>query len=124
MPKILLVEDSGFFRKALTQTLANEGFDVIAAATGEEALQLAGQVQPDLVILDMLLPRLDGMMVLRVLRAGQSTRNLPVIVLSGNSMERDRDAAQKLGISHFIRKDSAPMDHLVASIRSVLGAAA
>ncbi len=120
-PKILFVEDSGFFRKAVAQSLTNEGFDVVTATTGEEALQSAQSETPDMILLDMMLPRLDGMMVLRILRGGEKTRNIPVIVLSGNAMDRDRTTAQKLGISHYFRKDTSPMSELVASIRSTLG---
>jgi CheY-like chemotaxis protein len=122
--KILFVEDSGFLRKAVAQSLTNEGFDAITAATGEEALKFAQSEQPGLILLDMMLPRLDGMMVLRVLRASVDTRHIPVIVLSGNSMDRDKTAAQNLGVSHYFRKDSSPMEELVASIRSTIGVSA
>ncbi len=123
-PKILFVEDSGFFRKAVAQSLTSEGFQVITAGTGEEALQLAATAEPDMILLDMMLPRLDGMMVLRVLRSNTNTRNIPVIVLSSAAVDRDRDAAFKLGISHYFRKDHSPMHELVASIRSTLGVTA
>lgn len=123
-PKILLVEDSGFFRKAVARSLSNAGFNLIAAATGEEALKFAQNEQPGLILLDMMLPRLDGMMVLRILRGSADTRHVPVIVLSSNSMDRDKTAAQKLGVSHYFRKDSSPMEQLVASIRSTIGVSA
>ena len=83
-PKILFVEDSGFFRKAVAQSLSKEGFDVSTASTGEEALKAAQSEPPALILLDMMLPKLDGMMVLRILRASTVTRSIPVIVLSGN----------------------------------------
>ena len=118
--KILFVEDSGFFRKAVAQSLTKEGFAVSTAATGEEAIQAAQSELPALILLDMMLPRLDGMMVLRILRSSNATRNIPVIVLSSNPMDRDKTAAQKLGITHYFRKDGAPMEELVASIRSTL----
>jgi DNA-binding response OmpR family regulator len=123
-PKILFIEDSGFFRKAVAQSLASEGFDVITAGTGEDALKVTQNEQPDLILLDMMLPRLDGMMVLRILRGTAETRHTPVIVLSSNTTERDRTAAQKLGISYYFRKDSSPMEELVASIRSTIGISA
>jgi len=123
-PKILFVEDSGFFRKAVAQNLTGEGFNVITAGTGEEALKSAQTDQPDLILLDLMLPRLDGMMVLRILRASSETRNIPVIVLSGAAVERDKVVALKLGISQFFRKDASPMEELVASIRSTLGVVA
>jgi len=122
--KILLVEDSIFFRKAVAQMLTKEGFEVVTAATGEEALQSAQKDVPDMILLDMMLPKLDGMMVLRILRGGEKTRNIPVIVLSGNAMDRDRTTAEKLGITDFFRKDSSPMQELVASIRATLGVVA
>ena len=124
LPKILVVEDSNFFRRAISETLTNEGYEVIAVATGEDALQSVKGNVPDLILLDMHLPRLDGMMVLRILRSNPATRSLPVIVLSGNAMERDRAAAEKLGVSHYIQKDRLPMDQLVLSIRATLGVAA
>ena len=73
-----------------------------------------------MILLDMMLPKLDGMMVLRILRSSAQTRNIPVIILSSSSMERDRTAAEKLGITHYFRKDESPMQELVASIRSTL----
>lgn len=121
--KILVVEDSAFFRRAITYALSSEGFEVLAAATGEEGLKSAQQ-SPDLILLDMHLPRLDGMMVLRILRGAVATREIPVIVLSANGMERDRLAAEKLGVSYYFQKDSSPVGHLVNAIRSTLGAAA
>jgi CheY-like chemotaxis protein len=118
--KVLFVEDSGFFRKGVAQSLTHEGFEVVTAATGEEALDLASREQPDIILLDMMLPRLDGMMVLRVLRAKAETQNIPVIVLSGSAMERDQAEAYKLGISRYFRKDNSPMSELVAAIRGAL----
>lgn len=121
--KILVVEDSTFFRRAITHALASEGFEVLGAASGEEALKSAQQ-SPDLILLDMHLPRLDGMMVLRILRGAVATRDIPVIILSANGMERDKLAAEKLGVSHYFRKDSSPVGHLVNAIRSTLSAVA
>lgn len=123
-PKILFVEDSGFFRKAVAQSLTSEGFDVSTASTGEEAVKAANAESPALILLDMMLPKLDGMMVLRILRASNATRNIPVIVLSSNPMDRDKTEALKLGIAHYFRKDASPMGELVASIRSTLAATA
>ena len=123
-PKILFVEDSGFFRKSVALCLESEGFAVVTAATGEEALAAASRELPDVILLDMMLPRLDGMMVLRVLRGRPETKDVPVIVLSGSAMERDRAEAHKLGISRYFRKDASPMSELVAHIRGTLGVVA
>jgi CheY-like chemotaxis protein len=121
LAKILVVEDSNFFRRALSETLQNEGYQVSSVATGEDALKSVRSELPDLMLLDLHLPRLDGMMVLRLLRGGEQTRNLPVIVLSANSVERDRAAAEQLGVSQFIQKDQLPMEQVVLSVRATLG---
>jgi len=104
-------------------SLTKEGFKVIPASTGEEALRIAQTEQPELILLDLMLPKLDGMMVLRILRSSSNTREIPVIVLSGNPMERDKVTAQKLGITQYFRKDASPMNELVATIRTTLGVA-
>jgi CheY-like chemotaxis protein len=121
--KILIVEDSSFYRRGLEQSLKRAGFAVMSAATGEEGLQ-AAQDHPDLIVLDMMLPKLNGMMVLRVLRGAPATREIPVIVLSGTAMERDVEQAQKLGISRFFKKESSPTVQIVAAVRSTLSISA
>jgi two-component system alkaline phosphatase synthesis response regulator PhoP len=118
-PKILIVEDSGFYRRGLELGLKRAGFTVTSAATGEEGLQ-AAQEHPDLIVLDMMLPKLNGMMVLRVLRGAPATREIPVIVLSGTAMERDIEQAEKLGISRFLKKEISPTEQIVAAVRSTL----
>jgi CheY-like chemotaxis protein len=118
--KILIVEDSGLFRKALARSLAKEGFEVATAATGEEGLRCAQEGQPDLILLDMMLPRLNGMMVLRILRSTPTTHEIPVIVLSREMNQRDIAEAERLGMSHYFQKDRAPVEQLVAMIRSTL----
>ncbi len=118
--KILIVEDSGFFRKAMARSLTIEGFEVVTAATGEEGLRCAQEGHPDLILLDMMLPRLNGMMVLRMLRGAPATREIPVIVLSGDMVERDVTEAKRLGISYYFQKDQAPIEKLVAVIRSTV----
>jgi CheY-like chemotaxis protein len=120
--KILVVEDSGFFRKAMARSLTKEGFEVVTAATGEEGLRCAQAQEghPDLILLDMMLPRLNGMMVLRILRGAPATREIPVIVLSGDMVERDVTEAKRLGISYYFQKDQAPIEKLVAVIRSTV----
>ncbi len=122
--KILVVEDSGFIRRAMSQSLVKEGFAVVDAATGEEGIQRAKEELPDLILLDMMLPRLNGMMVLRILRGDPATHEIPVIVLSGTITERDVAEAEKLGISRFFQKDSSPIEQLVAAIRESLRARA
>lgn len=81
MRSILLVEDSRFLRRANERVLAKAGYEVVTAADGEEALQLARTKAPDLILLDMLLPKLGGPEVLRALRGDPATAAIPVVVL-------------------------------------------
>jgi CheY-like chemotaxis protein len=103
--KVLIVEDSGFFRRTIAQSLTKEGFNVV---TAEEGLKRAQEARPDIILLDLMLPRLNGMMVLRILRSTPATREIPVIVLSSDATERDIAEAERLGISHYFQKDRAP----------------
>jgi len=82
MPMILLVEDSRFLRVMNERTLARAGYRVMTACDGEEALRLASESVPDLILLDMLLPKLSGPEVLRSLRTNPQTSRVPIVVLS------------------------------------------
>jgi DNA-binding response OmpR family regulator len=116
-PKILLVDDERAITENLAPILERAGLSVTVAAEGEEALQVAGSVQPDLVILDILMPRMDGREVLRRLRgAGNWT---PVILLTqvGDSVERAM--ALEEGADDYLNKPFDPHE-LVARIRAVL----
>jgi CheY-like chemotaxis protein len=120
--KILIVEDSKFFLKAIASVFEKEGFTVQTAATGEEALKIAQADPPQIILLDMVLPRLDGMMVLRMLRTIPTLRDTPVIVLSGNNSAQDQSQAKKLGIIDYFLKDATPVSELVALVRKSLAA--
>jgi CheY-like chemotaxis protein len=87
MIKILLVEDSKFQRLASERSLIRAGYSVITAADGEEALRLAREQVPDLILLDMLLPKISGPDVLKALKADPATRSIPVIVISSLSQK-------------------------------------
>ena len=82
MTAVLVVEDSRFIRTTMKRILAEAGFDVADVSDGEEALSLARHSQPDLIILDMLLPKLGGELVLRSLKQDPTTASIPVIVVS------------------------------------------
>ena len=83
--KILLVEDDRFLRRACEASLRQRGFTVIPAMDGEEGLRLARSETPDLILLDLLMPRLPGIEVLRALKGDGATKNIPVLVLSNSS---------------------------------------
>ena len=101
--KLLLVEDSRYLRMAARQVLSDAGFSVVEASDGEEALQKARENEPDLIILDMLLPKLGGERVLQALRQDPATARIPVIVLSGLS-QGNADKLKEAGATAYIEK--------------------
>lgn len=104
--RILLIEDDRFLRRACEASLRRRGFTVLTAADGEEGLRLTRSERPDLVLLDMLIPKLPGLEVLRALRADEVTRGIPVVVLSNSSREQDVQEATRLGVAgYFVKAD-------------------
>jgi len=101
--KILIVDDSRLLRIATERTLVRAGYEVITAADGEEGLRLALESNPDLVVLDMMLPRLSGQEVLRRLRTHPSSASTPVIVLTSLS-ESNREKLLSEGASLYFEK--------------------
>ena len=116
MTTVLVVDDDPTVTEVLSRYLEREGIDVRVAATGEEALRLADGVPPDLVVLDLMLPGITGMDVLRRLRA---TVAVPVVVLSARGTETDRVAGLDLGADDYVAKPFSPRE-VAARVRSVL----
>ena len=127
MTKILLVEDGKMLRIAGTRALTRAGYEVVAAVDGEEALRLAQESPPDLILLDMMLPKVTGLDVLRGLKSDARTMHVPVIVLSGLS-PANRERLMVEGAAAFFEKtekilanDSA---ELLEAVRDVLASTA
>jgi CheY-like chemotaxis protein len=112
---ILLVEDSRFLRKATERILLKAGYNVVTAGDGEEALRLAFAARPDLILLDMLLPKLSGPEVLRALRKNPITQKTPIIVMSGLSQSNEAKL-KKEGADAYLQKCSLDSDSNVNSI--------
>lgn len=118
--RVLLAEDDRLLRTAAVSALRREGFDVLAAEDGEQALLLAAAVRPDLILLDLVMPRVDGYEALARLKADPATRDIPVIVLSNLGAESDRSAATAAGAAGFFVKASLSLADLVAEVRIAL----
>ena len=103
--KILLVEDSKTIRKENESALQNAGYEVICAEDGESALQMAQEQHPDLILLDMILPRMSGPEVLKHLKSEPATAEIPVVVLSGLS-EKNREKLLEEGAEEYLEKNS------------------
>src|SRR5512138_2948927 len=116
MPTVLVVDDEAHIREVVQYALEREGFAVRCAADGHEALRQAGAGDIDLVVLDILMPELDGLEVCRRLRA---RGNLPIIFLSSKAEEVDRIVGLELGGDDYLAKPFSPRE-LVARVRAVL----
>ena len=122
--RILLVEDDRFLRKAAETTLKQQGYTVITAADGEEALRLARSGPLDLILLDLIMPKLQGFEVLRALKADAATAATPVIILSNLGQESDVRQAMEAGAAGYFVKANLSLQDLVKRVGEVLGGAA
>jgi len=123
MKSILLIEDSRLLRKTTEKILVKAGFGVLTASDGEEALRIAFATTPDLILLDMLLPKLSGPEVLRALRKNPATRRTPIIVMSGLSQANEKRLKAE-GADAYFQKDSIDLDgdgeSIVKTVQSML----
>ena len=121
--KVLLVDDSKFLRRANECALCKAGFEVSTAADGEEALRVANDKLPDIILLDMMLPKISGPDVLKALKANPATMDIPVIVLTSLS-QRNEEKLLHEGAAAYFEKCSLELDknpgHLAATVEAVL----
>ncbi len=122
-PRVLIVDDEPDLRSVLRFGLEAERFEVLEAADGEEGLRLACDQVPDLIVLDLMLPRMDGYKVCRALKFDDRYRRIPVIILSARQGETDRRLALDLGADAYLTKPY-DMKDLVTRIRERLQARA
>ncbi len=118
-PRILLVEDDAHLVELVRYNLDKEGFDVVSTPDGEEAMQLATEEQPDLVILDWMIASLSGIEVCRRLRRAPETAGLPIIMLTARAEEGDRVRGLETGADDYVTKPFSPKE-LVARVRALL----
>lgn len=120
MAKILIVEDNENHRTILTRRLESRGFDVVIAIDGEDGLAMAQAEQPDLILMDMRLPQLDGWEAARKLKVMEATRDIPIIAITAYRMDGDREKALEAGCEGFIPKPVEIAD-LLAQMEGLLG---
>jgi CheY-like chemotaxis protein len=120
MPKILLVEDNEMNRDMLSRRLARNGFDIAIAVDGRQGVEMALSEKPDLILMDMSLPVMDGWEATRHVKANPDTKGIPVIALTAHAMSDDREKALAAGCDDF---DSKPVDlpRLLGKIKGLLG---
>jgi CheY-like chemotaxis protein len=120
MTKILLVEDNEMNRDMLSRRLIRKGYEVVMALDGREAVEMASAESPDLIVMDMSLPVIDGWEATRRVKATPATRAIPVIALTAHAMAGDREKAIEAGCDDY---DTKPIDlpRLLGKISTLLG---
>ena len=120
MPKVLLVEDDEMSRDMLSRRLIRRGFEVIFAVDGKQGVEAARREKPDIILMDMGLPVMDGWEATRCIKSDDATRGVSVIGLSARTMSADRDKAIEAGCADY---DTKPIefDRLIGKIERLLG---
>ena len=118
-PRVLLVDDYPDAREMYTEYLEFSGFEVVEAGNGMEALQKAVEAQPDIILMDLSLPVMDGWEATRWLKADERTAAIPVVALTGHALAGISEGAKKAGCDAFVTKPCLPED-LVREIRRIL----
>ena len=120
MKRILAVDDEPHILKLVSFSLAAKGFDVIEATDGASAIEIAEREQPDLILMDVMMPMLDGYEACRRLKDNPSTAHIPVLMLSAKSQQAERKAGLECGAEDYVCKPFTTKD-LVAQINEFLG---
>ena len=122
MAKVLLVEDNEMNRDMLSRRLIRRGFQVVFAMDGQQGVDLARSERPDIILMDMSLPVIDGWEATRRVKADDATRSVPVIGLTAHAMSGDREKAIEAGCDDYDTKP-VELDRLIGKIERLLGAA-
>jgi len=121
MKKILFVEDEAALQEALGTVLKQAGYEVINALDGEIGLRLAKSEKPDLILLDLILPKLSGFEVLKILADNGETKEIPVIILTNMEKMEDINKAIELGAKTYLVKTEYDLEEVISKIKKVLG---
>lgn len=110
MPKILIVDDEPSLRFLITSTLEDEGYELLEAADGLEAYELVKKERPDLVILDVMMPRMTGYELCTKIKQDTELNDIIVIMLTAKGQEQDRIQSEKSGANYYLRKPFSPIE--------------
>jgi DNA-binding response OmpR family regulator len=119
MAKILIAEDERDIRDLVAFTLRFAGYEVVAAANGEEAVQLAPKENPDLILLDVRMPRMTGYDACRIIKADSKLKDIPVVFLSAKGQESEIQTGLEVGAEEYLLKPFAP-DQLTERVKAIL----
>jgi CheY-like chemotaxis protein len=117
---ILVAEDDKFLRRAYEVSLKHLGFNVLVAQDGEKALQMIAAQPPDLILLDLLMPKVNGVEVLRAVRSNEKTKSIPVLVLTNSSRDQDMKEVHGLGVEGYQIKANLSLQELGLQVKRLL----
>jgi DNA-binding response OmpR family regulator len=120
MKKILFIEDESALQKTFRGVLEKEGYEMISALDGETGLRLAKSEKPDLILLDLILPKVSGFEVLKSLKANQETKDIPVIVLTNLEDLESIDKVFRLGTTTYLVKAQYSLEEVIEKIKKAL----
>jgi len=120
MKKILFIEDESVLQKTLGEILRQEGFEIIPALDGETGLEMAKTKKPDLILLDLILPKLHGLEVLKQLKEDPGTKGIPVIILTNLEGIGHVDTALELGATTYLVKAQYTLEEVLEKIKKAL----
>ncbi len=117
---ILIIEDDEFLRGLINKKLSAEGFNMISAIDGEEGLKKVKEEKIDLILLDLVLPNVDGFVVLQKIKEDQATTKIPVIILSNLSQKEDVDKGVKMGAADYLIKAQFTPEEIIEKVKNIL----
>ena len=121
MKKVLIIEDDTFLNDLESKKLTSEGYTVFNANTFEEATAILEKDTPDIVMLDLMFPGIDGFVMLEKIKKDEKTKNVPVLVFSNLSSDADISRAKTLGAHEFIIKSNFTLDEVASKIETIIG---
>ena len=119
MKKILIIEDESVLQKTLGEVLSQQGYEILSALDGEVGLKLAQSKKPDLILLDLILPKIHGFDVLKKIKDNPETKEIPVIVLTNLESIEDIEKAIKLGATTYLVKANYSLEELTMKVNQV-----
>ena len=121
MTKILIIEDDLVLQKALSEYLGTEGFETKTASDGETGEKMSASEKPDLILLDIILPKKDGLEVLRAVRSNEKTKKIPIVLLTNLDSIEDVEKALELGATTYLVKADYRLEEVTAKVKELLG---
>jgi len=120
MAKVMIVEDDNSLREIYTDSLQAEGYEVVSAADGEEALATAVKEKPQLIILDVMMPKISGFDVLDILRSTPETKDAKIMMMTALSQQSDKERGERLGADSYLVKSQVTIPDIVANVKRLL----